>query len=162
MKRYRSLLLGLLLMVPQVLADEAGPAEEAPAAAGVAAVDVVEPSVVEPPLPPVAPELVEALAKDLLRRWNDRGLDELLAADFPQRDRLLDAFPNRVPPGARLRLLSVGAIQTLEQQRIEAGVVSTVSAVINAQLEYDDPERGFQRHQGSAEYLFRITRRAPR
>ena len=35
-------------------------------------------------------------------------------------------------------------------------LVSTVSALVRAQLEFDDPLRGFQRREGSNELLLRI------
>ncbi|RFA31137.1 hypothetical protein CAI21_00285 [Alkalilimnicola ehrlichii] len=122
--------------------------------------DVVNRSAAD--LPPVAPEVAEAFIDALFSRWNGHNLGGLLAADFPDRQLLLDAFPNGVPADARLRVIDVSAVRTLSQARIEGGVESTVSAVVRAQLEYEDPRQGFQRHESVGEYTFRIVRRAPR
>lgn len=113
-------------------------------------------------VPPVHPALAEAFIAELFERWNSRRLDAVLASEFPQRDRVLETFPQRLPPDARLRLINVGAVHTLKQEIVDGAVVSVVSAVVHAQLEYEDPEHGFQRHASVGEYIFRIVRRAPR
>lgn len=114
------------------------------------------------PLPAVAPELAEAFLTELFARWNRPGMSTLLAADFRDRDRLLEALAFQVPADARLRLIGIGGIHTLAQERVEGGVLSTVVATVHAQVEYEDPRAGFQLHEGVADYVFRILRRAPR
>jgi hypothetical protein len=126
------------------------------------AADATDPAPRAELYPVVDPSIAEAFIRELLRRWNDRGLDELLAEDFRDRQRLLDAFPHSVPPNARLRLLGISGVHTLAQERVEGALVSTVSATVHAQIEYEDPQQGFQRREGVGEYIFRIVRRAPR
>lgn len=112
---------------------------------------------------PVHRSLIENAARTVIAAWNSPALAGLLGEEFYGRDQLLDAFSRQVPPGARLRLLSIGGIQTLQQQPLEAGAVaSLVSVTVTAQLEYNSAEDGFVRREGTNELILRIVRRVPR
>lgn len=103
----------------------------------------------------------EAVAK-ILGDWNTLELKQWLSSEFPGRDRLLAALDFDVPPTARLRILSIGSVQTLEQERIDRGLASLVAVSVRAQAEWEDPEHGFQRRTGTSEYILRIVQRVPR
>jgi len=68
-----------------------------------------------------------------------------------------------VPRDAILRLLFIQGVATLdqyEQTREEGSVrVSTVSVIVLTQIEFSDPQTGFQRLDGTNEWTFRVTKR---
>lgn len=111
---------------------------------------------------PIDQQLVRQTVEQVLGAWNTPELNQWLAPDFPGRDRLLAALSFDVPPTARLRILSIGAIQLLEQERTEGGLISLVSVSVRAQAEWEAPENGLQRREGTGEYILRFIRTVPR
>jgi hypothetical protein len=111
---------------------------------------------------PVDPAIARQAVEQILEAWNTPALNYWLAPDFVGRDRLLAALSFDVPPTARLRILGIGGIQTLQQERARGTLVSLVAVTVNAQAEWEEPQQGLQRRQGSAEYIVRIERRVPR
>lgn len=116
----------------------------------------------EQPVTPVAPAVVRQAVEQVLASWNTPTLGHWLAADFAARDQLLAALSFDVPPTARLRVLGIGGIQTLEQERGDGVLQSLVSVTVRAQAEWEEPGQGLQRREGTAEYVLRISRRVPR
>jgi hypothetical protein len=103
---------------------------------------------------PVPKKLIEDAVRELMGAWNTENLE-----------RLLDTIVKDATRDATIRILSIQNIQTLNQfTRRESEdstlVISTVSAVARTQVELNDPSRGFQRLEGTGEYLFEITMRA--
>lgn len=111
---------------------------------------------------PVDQQLVRQTVERILQAWNTPELERWLAPDFPDRNRLLAALDFDAPPTARLRILSIGAIQLLEQERTPDGLVSLVSVSVRAQAEWEEPDKGLQRRTGTSAYLLRITQTVPR
>lgn len=111
---------------------------------------------------PVDKVVVRQAVEQVLRAWNTPTLDHWLAVDFAERDRLLAALSFDAPPTARLRVLSIGGIQLLEQERSDGVLRSLVSVTVRAQAEWEDLQQGFQRREGTAEYVLRIVREVPR
>ena len=110
---------------------------------------------------PVPRELVEDAVKELIQAWNNNNLEEVLSEDFYDKDLLLDAMSEKVPRDAELRILSIQGIQTLSQHvevepSGEKWLVSTVSATVRTQVEFNDPDTGFQRREGTNEYIFLV------
>ena len=107
---------------------------------------------------PIDRALVEQAVNDVARAWNSGELSGLLADDFASRSRLLDTIAEVVPRDATLTILGIQAVSTLEQYRdAEGTLVSTVSAVVRSQIEYNDPVSGYRRLEGIGEWLFRVT-----
>lgn len=118
---------------------------------------------------PVDRRAVEEATRDLLAKWNTPEFGDALAETFFDRTRLQDALDTAVPRDARLGLLSVQGVQTLDQQVVPDPtglpidtVVSTVSATVRLQAEFNDPSRGFQRREGVNELILRVTQRTLR
>ena len=114
---------------------------------------------------PVPRNLIEEAVRELMGAWNTEKLERLLADSFFDRSRLLDAIVEDAPRDATIRILSVQNVQTLTQFTKPEGedstlVISTVSAVVRTQVEFNDPTSGFRRLEGTGEYLFEITMRA--
>jgi len=101
--------------------------------------------------------IVEAAVRELAAAWNTPALRALLANSFPQKDQLVDTLA-RVPRDARLRVVAVQAVNTLNQWEESLGdgrwqPVSRVSATVRTQIEYNDPRTGFQRLDGTNELV---------
>ena len=114
---------------------------------------------------PVPKQLIEDAVRELMAAWNTEKLERLLADSFFDRSRLLDTIVEDAPRDATIRILSIQNVQTLTQFTRPEGedstlVISTVSAVVRTQVEYNDPTSGFRRLEGTGEYLFEITMRA--
>jgi hypothetical protein len=66
-----------------------------------------------------------------------------------------------LPRDAKLRVLGIESIQTLEQTidvtpDDQQTRISVVTATVRSQLEFDDPVSGFTRLDGTNEFLLRI------
>lgn len=107
-------------------------------------------------------QLARQAVEQILATWNTTSLNQWLAADFPNRDQVLAALSFDVPPTARLRILSIGAAQLLEQERTDQGLISLVSVQVRAQAEWEDPKAGLQRRAGTSQYIVRLMQTVPR
>lgn len=112
---------------------------------------------------PVDRSVVEKAVKELYDAYsyNPAKMEKLLSEDFLDRSRLLDSMREKLPRDARLRVLGIRSVQTLGQylQKTPGGgeaLVSTVTATVLGQLQFNDPVSGFQRLQGTSEYLLRV------
>lgn len=112
---------------------------------------------------PVAidPKVIEAAARKVLAAWNQGDLEQFLADDFQNRERLLDAISADVPRDAVIRILAIRNVKTFDQylRRGDDGteIVTHASAQIDTQIEYEDPKGGLRRLRGSGDYLFELT-----
>ncbi len=114
---------------------------------------------------PVDRRVIEDAIQKLMDAWNTGGLENLLSDNFFDKARLLDAIAEDVPRDARIRILAVEGVQTLQQfVGPEDGdgflLISVVTAIVRTQVEFDDPVLGFRRLEGRGEYVFEITMRA--
>ena len=111
-------------------------------------------------LQPVDRALVEQAVYALAEAWNGGNLDPLLGESFTDRQRLLDLLAELVPRDARLTVLGIEGVSTLEQrvaERPEGSVLlSTVSAVVRTQVEFTDPLAGYLRLEGRNELYFEV------
>ena len=113
---------------------------------------------------PVSRERVEAAIRHVFDTYSNMSpgrLEAVLAESFFDRDRLVDNLTEALPRDAKLRVLGVESIQTLEQT-IEVAPdgrqtrISVVSATVRSQFEFTDAVSGFIRLDGTNEYLLRI------
>lgn len=113
---------------------------------------------------PAAP--VEAAVQQIAASWNTARLEPLLADNFYDKTRLLDTLNAKVPRDAKLRVLAIQGMQTLNQylQKNPAGSedrVSRVSVTVRTQLEFNDPQTGLQRLDGTNEFILLVMEPAP-
>lgn len=106
--------------------------------------------------------IVSRLLREFLKSWNGGELEDHLAGNFYDRNRLLDTISEDVPRDARLRLVSVQGVDMLDQSSRALGrgrfvVVSRVAARARIQIEFTDPGFGFRRIETNAEYIFKVT-----
>ncbi len=112
----------------------------------------------------IAPQKATSYMKEILNSWNNKKLSQHIAPDFYNKSRLLDAMtdPNKVPPDAKIRLISIKSIQTLNQYERPlsngAGkeIIRTLSVTADSQIELNDPSRGFRKLEGTNEYIIRV------
>jgi hypothetical protein len=114
-------------------------------------------------VPPVPPEVVRTAAAEIVSAWNTPALRPLLAPEFQDSDLLLARIGALAGRDARLSLLSVQSMAPMEDRLLEDGrLLSTVAVRLRYQVEFQTPGEGFQRTEGSAEFLLRFERhRAP-
>lgn len=113
---------------------------------------------------PVSRARVEAAIRRVFDTYTNMSpgrLEAVLAESFFDRDRLVDNLTEALPRDARLRVLGIEAIQTLEQTIDVAPDgrqtrISVVSVTVRSQFEFNDPVSGFTRLDGTNEYLLRI------
>jgi len=117
---------------------------------------------------PLRRQTVQQAVREVARAWNSNRLEQYLARDFVDRNRLLDTISDVVPRDARMRVLSVRNVQTLAQYLQPATPersalrLSVVSARAETQVEYNDPVRGFVRSKKDVqEYVFVIADQSP-
>jgi len=109
---------------------------------------------------PVSRKLTEKAVGKVIVAWNNKQLDGVLGKEFYDKSRLNDAMNGQVPRDAQLSLLAIQSSQTLQQQVVESPkgrlLVSTVSITAKTQLTFNDPTNGYQRREGTNEYIMRI------
>jgi len=109
---------------------------------------------------PLPRRLIEKAVAQVVAGWNEKSLEGVLGDEFYDSSRLEDAMSEKVARDAELKVLSIQGVQTLGQriERTETGkvLVSTVSARVRTQIEFNDPVNGFQRREGTNEYVFTI------
>ena len=110
----------------------------------------------------VEPKLIDTAVRQLFEAWNTPRMRQLLGPDFYEATRLVDNLATELPRDAVLRVLGIEGFTTLAQTK-ESGslarpevLVSTVSVIVRSQLEFNDPEDGFQRRQGLNEFVFEV------
>ena len=114
---------------------------------------------------PVDQRAVRKAVYAIAKAWNGRRLAPYLnRRRFYDKRRLLDAIARHVPRNAKLRILSVGAITTLNQKAENRGAkgtyrVSTVEATVSLQVEFIQPQVGFRRLRGRNIWTFAVEQR---
>ena len=113
---------------------------------------------------PVDRRELDKTIRELVAKWNTPEFESVLAETLFDRTRVEDTMRTNVLRHARLRVLSVQGVQILNQQVVPdpsglpiQTVVSTVSATVRAQAEFNDPSMGFQRQEGVNELILQDT-----
>jgi len=118
----------------------------------------VRPAVIQP----VDKQVVEKAVYALADAWNGNGLSQLIADDYPNASDLMRVITNDLPLDAKIRILSIQSIQTLDQYIVDVkggkDRTSVVTVTAKTQVEYEDPSSGQRRQlDGTNEFLFRVT-----
>lgn len=116
-----------------------------------------------------APKPIQAAAtktavEQLAGKWNVSDLGAALSENFYDKSRFMDAMVTSVPRDTRMRVNSVGGVQTIQQMIVDDPQggklrISTVTATAATQLELNDPAQGFVRVPGTNEILFDVIER---
>ena len=114
-----------------------------------------------PRLPASERQHVEEWVEQLVRSWNSRGLAHYLAPSFPERQRLLGAIEEQVPPDARLRLLAVGPMRVVDEERSDQAITWTVRVAVRLQVEGTDEDGSLQQREGRQDLIIRWIRKLP-
>ena len=117
-------------------------------------------------LPKVLPidrdQVISAMNK-LFENWRGPQLMKFLSKDFFDRDILKDSMNNpvKVPPNAKIRVLSFQRLQTIQQmvgedEQYGSVVISIVLVTAKTQIEFNDVNEGFVRLEGVNDYILEI------
>lgn len=107
-----------------------------------------------------------AAIRSALLTWNTPAADSVLDDSFYDREQLLDNLRGGAPLDARLRILGVRSVNILGQRPdvLPDGrkiIVSAAVAVVDTQIEFEDPDRGFRQVRGLNEYHLDVTSLVP-
>jgi len=112
-------------------------------------------------LPPVSREAIEKAVRDFFVAWNAGSVDTLLAPEFVNKDRLLDAIEGTVPRDAKIRVLAIESAAAFPNDVIQElpdgqgfDRISTVTATVRTQIEFN--LNGFQKIEGTSVYTFKV------
>ncbi len=110
---------------------------------------------------PVDPQVVRRAIYQIAAAWSGQGLGQYLDREkFYDKRRLLDVITRDVPRNAKIRVLSIGGINTLSQRQERRSdgiyVTSIVNASVSLQVEFNHPQSGFQRLQGRNEWTLQV------
>lgn len=110
---------------------------------------------------------IEPLVRDVISKWNTSDMSSILSDEFYDKSRLLDVMDTGVPRDATITIQSVQGIQTLGQYIVpgsggERGeIVSTVSATVRTQIEYNNSSGNLVKTNGVNELLLEVRTAAP-
>jgi len=104
----------------------------------------------------VSRELIRRNVEKLLAAWNKPKLENMLSDKFHNKERLLDTISSYAGRDARLRLLSLQNVNTLQQYEEGGQLVSRVSVIARTQMEYSLPGTGARTADGTVEYILKI------
>ncbi len=122
-------------------------------------------SLVSPPRP-IPAAVVEAAVRDIAAAWNTPALESRLAENFYGKSRLTSTLAADVPRDAALRVIAIQGSQTVAQYTM-AGAggrairYSRISVTVRTQLEFNDPQKGLQRLDGTNDLILRLEEPAP-
>ncbi len=111
---------------------------------------------------PLKVDTVRPNIDKLFTTWNSGDVTGMLSDNFYDKSRFGDAMQTEVPRDSKVKVMGMGAIQTLEQRivtdpdgtkrRITLGSVN-----VNSQVEFNHPEKGFVRVPGTNEIVFEMS-----
>lgn len=113
-------------------------------------------------LPPISGEAIDKAVREFFAAWNSGGVDVMLAPEFVDKDRLLDAIQDTVPRDATIRVMGIQSASHLQAQDVIEELpdgqgfdrVATITATVDAQIEFTF--NGFQTIRGVNTYTFRV------
>ncbi len=112
---------------------------------------------------PIDRQIASKAVKDFAEAWNTPNMLNLLDSDFFDKSLLNNAMASKtkVPSDARLRLLSIQGIHTLQQVIASDPVYdrilhSIVLVTAKTQIEFNDAGEGFVRLPGTNDFLLQV------
>ena len=106
---------------------------------------------------PIPQDVIENAVRHIAEQWNTANLEEVLADEFYDAQRLEDTLLAAAPRDAKMRVISIRGQQVLQQYLLDGNRYSRVSVTVRTQVEFNDPQTGFQRREGTAEWILKIT-----
>ena len=116
------------------------------------------------PVAEVAPVAIGVVAKairEFAAAWNTPAVFNMITDDFVDKSILQDSTATNVPRDAKLKILAIQGVQTLQQARLKSPtgkdiLLSTVIATVRTQIEFNDPTSGFVRLEGTNDYFLEV------
>jgi hypothetical protein len=116
---------------------------------------------VEKPIP-LNVETVRSNVERVFDTWNNGDVSNMLSDNFYDKARFGDAMQTDIPRDSKLKVVGMGAMQTLEQRIVTdpdgtRRRVTLGSVNVNSQVEFNDPKNGFVRVPGTNEIVFEMS-----
>lgn len=113
---------------------------------------------------PLKVETVRSNVDKLFNTWNNGDVTGMLSDNFYDRTRFGDAMQSNIPKDSKVKIMGMGAVQTLEQRIVTdpdgtKRRVTLGSVNVNSQVEFNDPNKGFVRVPGTNEIVFEMSER---
>lgn len=111
---------------------------------------------------PVDQVTIEKSIRKIVASWNGPDLAKYLHNNFRDKNLLLTSIQSSVPMDAKLRLISVHGISTLEQNSSPHPTThvrqrsSVVIATVDLQLEFNDPFKGIVKLPHSSQFYLQV------
>ncbi len=121
-----------------------------------------EVSTIAAPFSPVDRATIEKSIQKIVASWNGPNLAAYLDKNFQDKSLLLTTIQRSVPMDAKLRLIAVHGITTLEQKvstKPSSQVRqrrSVVIATVDLQLEFNDPFKGLVKLPHSSQFYLQV------
>lgn len=105
---------------------------------------------------------VRSNVENFFNKWNNGDVTNMLSDNYYDKTRLGDAMQTNIPRDSKLKIVSIGSVQTLEQRIVtdpdgSRRKVTLGSVNVNSQVEYNDPNKGFVRVPGMNEIVFEMS-----
>ncbi len=115
---------------------------------------------------PIPAAEIEAAVREVVGSWNKPNLEGLLAENFYDKSRLLGTLAAGVPRDAALRIVSIQGSQLLSQYTMagpdgQQALYRRVAVTVRTQVEFNDPQKGFQRLDGTNDLVLLFQGPAP-
>ena len=113
-------------------------------------------------LTPLNEQLIVNEVQKIVQSWNTAGLSTYLHEYFPQRFQLLSVLQRDIPRDAKLQMLAIQNISTLNQALgLTTGYntrnrISTVVATVHLQLRFIDPFKGVVTLPHTSQFYLRV------
>jgi hypothetical protein len=112
---------------------------------------------------PIDPARLTEAVRALFASWNSTDLENILSDDYYDKSRFGDSMndTSKVPRDAKLRLLAIQRMHTLQQMigddpEFGRVLVSIVLVTARTQLEFNDQVEGFVRFEGVNDYYLEV------
>jgi len=114
------------------------------------------------PISPVDYTTIEKAVRKIVDSWNGPNLARYLDKNFQDKTLLLTVIQRSVPMDAKLRLIAVHGISTLEEKVMNNPVSNArerqrvVIATVDLQLEFNDPFKGMVKLPHSSQFYLQV------
>jgi len=111
---------------------------------------------ISPVIEPVPNDMIRDAVENLVETWNAGEVEPLLVDTFEEKERLDETIVSSFPRDAELRLLSMGAPETLVQYRENGVWVAKVAVDVRTQIEFRDESGRLRRAPGLTRFILRV------
>ncbi|MDX1922458.1 MAG: hypothetical protein SFW65_04955 [Alphaproteobacteria bacterium] len=101
--------------------------------------------------------LVRQAVEKIMASWNTPQLEKYLGEKFHNKERLMDTISTFAQRDAKVTVLAIQNLNTLQQFTDGSNIVSRVSVIARTQIQFTDPNLAAKTADGTVEYILKIT-----